>query len=406
MNRQAKHIRALAMYLALGCALQLPASAGRELAQGESAADIQPINAVEPLIVPPAPPKKWDLAGSVTVSAVYNDNIFLGSSAKVGDFLFTIAPSVSLTLGSPDGTDAGYLTLNYAPGFVHYAEHSAQDSVNQSAQVSTGYRFSRLAVGLSLSYNKAKEANAEVGGLVNEQNYSAALTSKYDLTDISSVELNLSRTFNGFQGFLNVSDMTVQGYYNSRITEAITLSLGAAYGSAQAQGSAAQAYEQVTVRATYKTTEQLSFNANVGGDFRDGGDGTRFSPIFGLAANYTPFDSTNISLSGSRTVEPSAVLVQEDKQLTSIYLAVRQRFLQRYFLTPSIGYDHSDYSASTQGVSTIRTDNSIAFGLSAATNLTDRWSLQIFYQYRRNASTAESFSFTDQQIGLSSSVKF
>ena len=406
MKRQANHFRAIAVCLMLGCALQLPATAGRELNRDESTAGIEPINPVEPMIIAAAPPRKWRLDGSLSAGAVYNDNILISSSGKVGDFIFTISPSVSLTLGSPDSDGAGYLTLNYAPGFAHYAGHSALDSISQSAQLNTGYRFTRLTLGLSLGYHKGKEADAEVGALVDRRNYSASLTSKYELTDRSFVELNLSRSFSDYDGFLDVSDLMIQGNFNSRITEAITLGLGVAYGSAQAQGSTAQAYEQVTVRAAYTATELLSFSANVGGDFRDSGDGSQFAPIFGLSANYKPSESTDVSLSGSRTIAPSAVLVQQDKELTSFFLSVRQRFLQRYFLTPSIGYDHTEYRGSTKGASESRSDDSIAFGLSAATNLTDRWSVQLFYQYRRNTSTAEGFSFTNQQIGFSSSVSF
>ena len=406
MNWQAKHICAIAVFLTLGCALPLPANAGREMEQGESTAGIEPVDAVEPLIVPVAPGKKWRLFGSLSASAVYNDNIFIGSTGKVGDFLFTITPSVSLTLGSPDGEGVGYLTLNYAPGFVHYAEHSSEDSFNQFGLVSTGYRFTRLTLGLSLSYTQAKQTNTEVGALVNQRNYTAALTSKYDLTEISSVELNVSETFAGYQGFMNVSDMIAQAYYNSRITETFTLSLGLAYGDARAQGSAAQAYQQATIRGIYKATEQLSFNADVGGDFRDNGGGNHVAPIFGLAVDYRPTESTDLSLSGSRSIEPSAVEVDEDKQLTSLVLSVRQRFFQRYFLTPSIGYDYTSYRATTQGVSASRSDDTIGFGVSVTTNVTERWSVQLFYQYRRNSSTADGFSFTDQQIGLSSSVTF
>lgn len=406
MKRPSNHLRALAVCLALGCALQLPAFAGRELNQGEQTAGIEPINAVEPLTVPPPPPKKWRLDGSLSAGAVYNDNIFIGSSGKVDDFIFTISPSISLTLGSPGSDGAAYLTLNYAPGFVHFAEHSSEDSISQSAQLNTGYRFTRLSLGLSLGYQKGREADAEVGARVDRQNYSAALTSKYELTDRSSVELNLSKSFADYEGFLDVSDMMVQGYFNSRISEAFTLGLGVAHGSAEAQGSAAQAYEQVTLRAAYTATERLNFSANVGGDFRDSGNGIEFSPIFGVSAIYKPFDSTDISLSGSRSIVPSAVSTQQEKEATSFFLSVRQRFLQRYFLTASSGYDHTEYRGATEGVSESRSDDSIVFGLSAVTNVTERLSVQLYYQYRRNTSTSEGFSFTNQQIGLSSSVSF
>ncbi|MEA3213364.1 MAG: hypothetical protein QOE70_6421 [Chthoniobacter sp.] len=406
MKRQANHFRALAVYFALGCALPLSADAGREMKQGESTAGIEPINAVEPLIAPVAPARKWRLDGSLSAAAIYNDNIFIGATGKMGDVLLTISPSVSLTLGSPDGQGAGYLTLNYAPGFVHYAEHSAQDSISHSALFNTGYRFTRLSLSLSLGYHQGRETDVEVGALVDHRNYSAALTSKYELTDRSSVDLSLSKSFSDYDGFLDVSEMVVQGYFNSRITEAITLGVGVAYGSAEAQGSTAQGYEQVTMRAAYSATERLSLSANVGGDFRNSGDGNQCSPIFGLGANYKPFDSTDVSLSGSRSIVPSAVLVHQDKELTSFFLSVRQRFLQRYFLTPSVGYDHTEYGGSAEGVGESRNDDSIAFGLNAATNLTEHWSVQLFYQYRRNTSTAEGFSFTNNQLGLSSAVSF
>jgi len=399
MHRQPIYYRALAVLLTLGGSLHLPAYAGRELSADEVAGGIQPINAVEPLVLPVQPQKKWRLDGTLSATAVYNDNIFISSSGKTDDFIFSISPSFLLTLGAPNSEAAGYLTLHYAPAFVHYAEHSDLDALNHAALFTTGYRFSRLSVGMSLGYQKGREADAEVGTLVDRKNYSAALTSRYQLTDRSSVDLSLSKSFSDYEGFLDVSDTVLQGHFNTKITEAITLGVGLAHGSAEASGSSARSYQQLTVRGAYTATERLVVTANAGGDFRDG----QFSPIFGLGANYKPFDSTEVAFTGSRSILPSAVFVDQDRAVTSFFASVRQRFLQRYFLTPSVGYDQTEYRGSGDES---RSDSALTFGLSAATNLTERWGVQVFYQYRRNTSTVESFTFTNQQIGVSSSISF
>lgn len=455
MKRQAGQIRAIAVLLTLDLALQPPEAVGREKAHGGTAARIEQINPEEPLpvlegppgsartadslfgpaiqrqtnggwqmpqdggtsgiqpinplnsagILPP-PPKKLRLDGSISASAVYIDNIFISGTRKVDDLVLSILPSLSLTAGSPATDRSGYLALKYAPGYIHFAKNNMEDTFTHDAQLNAGYQFTRLRLALRLDYRQWRGADPDVGTRLDRRDFLVALMSNYDLTERSSVELNLSRNSSDYAGFRNVSDMIAQGYFNFRITEAITLGLGVAHGRAEVDRTSAQDYGQVTFRAGYRATERINVSANVGVDLRDTGGGSRTTPVFGLEAHYNPTDSTDIHLKGSRSVAPSAVFRGQDRRATYFFAAVRQRFLQRYFLTPSITYDHVEFNGTDADSTAGRTDDLITLGVSAETNITERWSLESFYRHRRNTSTLDRFNFSSQEIGFASSVSF
>jgi len=107
----------------------------------------------------------------------------------------------------------------------------------------------------------------------------------------------------------------------------------------------------------------------------------------------------------SRRTLSSATLASQDFHSTSMILSVRQRFLQRFYLGLTGGYENSSYF-STSGVSSNREDDYYFLQASLDLNLTSSWTAGIFYLYRESDSSLESFSFYDNQFGFQTSLTY
>jgi len=93
------------------------------------------------------------LSGGVTFVTAYDDNVFAGGSMKpVSDMTYSILPTIMLDQTTPRQHSA----LIYSAGFLFYQPTSALNSVEQSAGVNYGYRFSpRASISLHDSFQQS-----------------------------------------------------------------------------------------------------------------------------------------------------------------------------------------------------------------------------------------------------------
>jgi hypothetical protein len=170
-----------------------------------------------------------------------------------------------------------------------------------------------------------------------------------------------------------------------------------------------QTYEQANVRLSYRATAKVSLSASGGLEFRQFENNSRgiyVSPVYDLTASYEPFDGTAISLSGSRRTENSASLAGQDYASTTISLGVKQRFMQRFYLGLSTGFENSSYFSTVQGVSATRDDNYYYIEPSVDCTITRFWTAGAYYLHRQNSSSFDFFSFYDNQFGVRTTLTF
>jgi hypothetical protein len=79
------------------------------------------------------------LNAGLVFNSAYDDNVLGGaSSTPVGDFTYTIFPTITLDQSTP----RQHLTLTYSPGFTFYQHTSTLNSTDQNATVNFQYRLS------------------------------------------------------------------------------------------------------------------------------------------------------------------------------------------------------------------------------------------------------------------------
>lgn len=360
---------------------------------------------------------------TVTVRTVYDDNINLNTTHAVGDFYTSFEPAVRLTLGEPGSESNNVLQFIYAPNVVFFANNSNANAVQHIIHLEGQRVFGRLSASLSqdiqilegsdirsLTDTTGRQANIDVGARTRQNVYTTRLAASYDLSAKTFLSGGANYSRNDYSTLISSQQLAANVFLNYNYSPKLVVGLGGALGYTETDGSTpTQHFEQVNLRATFNPGEKLSLSGSVGFEFRQfEGDtrGTYTSPVFELTASYRPFDSTTISLQGSRRTQNSAVISGSDFTDTNINFTVQQRFLQRIFVSLSAGYENAVYFSAFNGVDLSRSDNYYYLQVGIDTNITRYLQIGFYYLHREDSSSSAAFTFSDNQFGLRSSLIF
>ncbi len=103
------------------------------------------------------------------------------------------------------------------------------------------------------------------------------------------------------------------------------------------------------------------------------------TPIYGASLNYEPIETTVLTVSANRQVEPSFFSDQVTRT-TSWNASLNQRLLEHFLFTAGIGYQTSDYLAEIGSLPVDRSDNTRTYNLKLSTTLLGpRRPIDVFY---------------------------
>jgi opacity protein-like surface antigen len=96
----------------------------------------------------------FELVPRISVSQVYDDNIYLDNINEKSDYLTTVSPGINLTISSLSNS----LSLDYAPTWVWYDEYDENDTVRQAATLAFWQNMAEhLRFDLTDTYLKTEE---------------------------------------------------------------------------------------------------------------------------------------------------------------------------------------------------------------------------------------------------------
>ena len=371
-------------------------------------------------------PRRFQYGLQIITRGVYDDNINISQAGHVSDWYFTIEPVLTLGAGDIIGHEDNYIRLDYFPSFFFFLNHSDNDAFQEVISLRGQHRFGRLTLSmgeqiaildgtdirsLSDQTSPGSKPNLDVASRTQFQTYNTHLDASYDLsgkTFLSAGANSLITEYNSSSLFSS-GDVSGNLFINYRYSDKLTAGVGGTGGYNFVQDpNPGQTFEQANLRLGYQATAKVRLNFTGGIEFRqfeNNSRGTYISPVFDLSLGYTPTDSTSFSLSGSRRIYNSAVLGGQDFSGTTITASVHQRFLQRFFIGASGGYENSDYFSTVNGVSATRIDNYYFFQPSIDFSITRFWTFGGYYLHRQNDSSS-GFSFKDNQIGLKTELVF
>jgi hypothetical protein len=372
-------------------------------------------------------PRRFQYELKISVRGVYDDNINISQTDRVSDYYFTIEPVLTLGAGDITGHEDNFIRLDYAPGLFLFLDHSEHNALQHVIRLQGQHRFNRLTLGLDEQIaildgtdlrsladqtNPGSRPNLDVSNRTQFQTYNTRLTGSYDLSGKTFLTSGVESLITNYSSSNLFSSGDVSGnlFINYRYSDKLVIGLGGSGGYNFVEDpNPNETFEQANVRLSYQATGKVSLNFTGGAEFRQYENDSRglyVSPVFGLNATYQPADGTTIALSGGRRIYNSGVLAGQDFAETTVDVSVRQRFLQRFYVSVAAGYQNSDYFSTVSTVSTNRKDDYYFIEPAIDFSITRFWTFGGYYLHRQNDSTLSSFSFDDNQVGVRTGLVF
>ena len=382
----------------------------------------------------------FDLKAALVTNVTYDDNLRTSeqlqgtsgstqpSQGKTSDTSFAVTPAVLLEYGTHEG-QRGYASLVYSPTITRFFHESNQDSEDQNVALNVLYPFQRLTLNFSESFSQTTGVNQDLNARTTQNSSATIVGGSYDIDDKLNFSANVQEVVTSFSGggdqggAQGVGDQvsSVNTSLSYHLSDKITLGPSLNAGIDKPDNAKEETFEQGLLGLTYQPTQKISLFAQAGIEFRQGGgselgapgsqnvqNGDETNPIFGVGANYNPFDSTSLSVGASQSVHSSAATAGDNVVSTNVSCTATQRFFQRLFLTLSYNYTHSDDSSGTDGISTPTggSEDTFAYRTSLSISPTAWTSVAVYYQYLDNESNEQGNSYHDNQMGVSASVQF
>jgi len=340
------------------------------------------------------------------LSAQYDSNIFISPTNETSDFIFAISPGAAVGFGDFKsnliGADAfryrferladqNYFYVSYSPTIVHFLENTDQDSVNQNAKIEGEWSFQKLTVGVRAGFQTLNASSEDIGGRVESQRLSAAIISRYQLTGKTALEFNAYYEGVNYSGdYVDAQEWRGETWLNYQIMPKTTVAFGLVYGHLERSPGPTDNFEEAQVRVQYQPSEKLSVGLVAGPEFRQTeGAGDQTNGVFSLFADWTPTDSSMLTLEAYNRVLASGA-VGENYTATGVRLQYRQRLFQRLFFDLSGGYQHSKYDGDAEAG---REDDLYFVRLGFGFGLTSWMTCEVTGEFRSNDSTDFQRSF-------------
>jgi hypothetical protein len=370
-------------------------------------------------------PRRFHYELRLAVRGVYDDNINLSNTNRIGDFYTSIEPSVMVGFGDTEARIENYIRLFYLPAIFLFADHSENNSVQHVARLDGQYRINRLTLNLSqlvqimdgtdlqsegISGDLEEHVNLDVAGRTRYNIYTTHFNAAYYLTGKTFVSAGADYTRTDYQSLISSEILSANFFVNYNYSPKLVVGVGGTVGHSNVDDpNPDQSFEQANVRMSYRATGKIDFAATAGVEFRHFEGDMRdqyISPVFELRMNYAPFDGTKVFVSANSRTLNSAVLVAQNYAVTNFSVGLQQRFMQRFFFGVNAGFETSDYFSTVGSTADTRDDKYFFVQPSIGVRVTRFWNVGAYYLRRENNSSFDAFSFHDNQVGLRSAVEF
>ena len=373
--------------------------------------------------------KKWRVIPFARIGVSGDDNVFIQPTNKKKDIYFTLAPGAAIGWGSyekevkqlgqfehyfelPDfefGTEQqNFAFAKYTPTLSLFTKLTDEDALDHDALVAGRWQFTKLTFGLRLRFQTLSGPDVDVGTRVKRDILIASLTSSYNLSEKTSLELNVSNSTYDYRNQQDFTESVLEAWLDYQWLPKTRVSIGTRLGDLSQAAGGNQTYEQLLVRLSYHATDKLNVLINGGEELRqaESGGSSGLNSVFDFGAIYSPFDGTSIYATASRRTTAAVSAADQTITTTGVSAQVKQRFFHRFYLGIEAGYANSEYRSSSTGNTTGRTDDNFYGRSSFSFDITKYLSAESAYQYRRNDSSEKNFTFVENIVTVQINLQF
>lgn len=353
---------------------------------------------------------RWRVAPHLRVKGTYDDNIFIQPDNEIADYILTVAPGLGAgfwdseeerelywdRLRAPtliERSRGNFLAVDYTAILLGFAKTTSQNTLDHDARLDGRWTRGRLTINGGLRFESKSEANADIGGRVRRQTASAALSSTYEVSPKTSLEVAFFAMHNDPEDYVRTMEWRGEAALDYAVAPSVRLGLGASAGVIETEDSANSVFERIFARATYSLSEKLETVFRAGVEFRqsEGEAGDRVNPIFEASALWKPTVGRRVLFESYRRVETSSFTPDQDITRTGVGLTLQQAVRGGLHLRLEAGAYLADYTA-TQGDES-REDRVYFIRPGIFYSFAAWGNLGVSYEWRRDCSTRRSSSF-------------
>ncbi len=370
----------------------------------------------------------WKFETLLASSATYDDNILIQPTNKKEDLYFNVDPTIAVGVGNfrdalvsfaaiphflvrtgeEDIPWKNFAYVSYSPNFIIFSKYHKEDDLNHDARLVAQEERELWTVKGDLHFQTESQPNIDVGRRIYEADYTGDLNAAYALTGKTTVGSELQAEHSNYSGGLSSTDGWASGYLNYQIAPKTMVGVTAGGGYLAVAQGANQPYEQALLQTVYLPTGKLSFNGQAGYEYRQflSRVPNRSQLVFKARGSYDPTDSTELTLGTNRDTLASAEYADEDMIETVYQAGVRQRLLQRFYLSVDGGYAHDNYEGNEPKISIARHDDYYYYQPSFSSDVTKYGTIQLSYEHRENKSSFNAYRFAENLYSVAASFLF
>ncbi len=351
--------------------------------------------------------KRYMFRFHVTARTTYDDNIFIQEKKPESDLIWSIAPGFLLGVGDMGERKGSYAAVSYDANAYLFTDHANLDSVDHDASLRVQWAGVKLTLAGYATFRDLTGTNNETADRINRKTYETGVTGTYVVSDKTTLGAEISGSVSDYVNQLDTTGADLRFWGDHQISVLTKVGLGATLGYVDVSQGSAQTFQQLLARLNYAAGEKLDLTLQAGGELRQIEDGdTQTTPVFSLAATYSPYALLTLRLEGYRRVQPSIIAAGANTAVTGAGLNLNYRFLARFEATAAGSYEHSSYEGVSDNVSISRSDDYFLFRFGLGYAIAEHFRLGAFYQFRTNESTATNRSFDNHQVGLEAGLQF
>lgn len=371
---------------------------------------------------------EWRFVGNLSLQATYDDNITIRPTNEIDDYVFHVAPSLAFGIGNFRTATAPYAPIphflartgeedlprrdyafaSYTPDAVFFHEHDDENAVNHDVRIAARKERDNWNAHGEFRFQRITDADLDFGRRLRQTYYTAHAAGERALTGKVSGGLGARVYRAEYAGGDESTDFRGNGHFDYQIAPKTRLGAGVAAGYLLVGNGADQTYQQPFVQVLYQPTAKISFNGQLGREFRqyDSSVADRSRFVFAFTSIYEARDATTFNLSARRETQSSAQYSGENIVATFYQGGVRQRFFQRMYVSLDGGFVRNQYETNAPVAFLGRRDDFTFYRASSSLDLTRRGTLELSYEKRDNASTIRTFDFNQQLVSLRASFLF
>jgi len=332
---------------------------------------------------------------------VYDDNIYVSDTNKVGSAFFVARPALTVNYGDPSSTLN--FSLLYTPEYEAYTNHNVSSVFDENGRINVGLNGSRSRLLASMNYAYEDGSNIDVGQRVQSSVFQGSLTGSYDISPKTTLGASLSFQDAVYQSLDSDDTYTGLAYLDWHIDPKLDLGVSLDYAKDVRTETPEQDTYGARVRFRWNTGSKLAIAGNLGFEFLSWPGGSAVEPAGNITVSYaaTAKSSLHLDIYAGST---ASALSGNDYQSTGIAFGASQQLLNKFSIDFTTGYEHASYRGivadAIEDAVAGRIDNIVFIRPSIRWAPFKSLSFNLFYTFTYDGSNLAINTVQDQQVGI------